>query len=147
MKNLTKLFQLVAIIISLGSCSGNSENEIVPEVNNNDSVTQVETTISNRSEDVEAIKFKELIDSGIGILVDVRTPEEYLEGHIDGAINIDFNGADFDTKIDSLDKLTPVLVYCQAGGRSGKAKDVMSEKGFSEVYNLIGGYSKYPYKD
>ena len=78
-------------------------------------------------------------------MLDVRTPEEFSEGNISGAINMNFNAPEFETSLDSLDKTKPVYVYCQAGGRSGKAKDLLLEKGFKEVYNLIGGFGSWPY--
>ena len=76
-------------------------------------------------------------------LVDVRTPGEYAGGHIGNAQNIDYNGADFKTKIDALDKSKPILVYCQAGGRSKKACTMMKGLGFSEIYELKSGYGDW----
>src|SRR4030095_13344270 len=51
-------------------------------------------------------------------LIDVRTREEYAEGHLKNAKNINFNSADFTERVAKLDKTKPVLVYCKAGGRS-----------------------------
>jgi rhodanese-related sulfurtransferase len=76
----------------------------------------------------------------------VRTPGEVAEGAIDGAVNIDFNGDDFESEISKLDKDTPVYVYCHGGGRSGNAMNMMKDLGFSEVYNLVDGYGNWPYK-
>lgn len=73
-------------------------------------------------------------------LVDVRTPSEYTGGHIGKAQNIDYNGSDFKAKIDALDKSKPILVYCQAGGRSKKACTMMKGMGFKEIYELKSGY-------
>jgi len=81
-----------------------------------------------------------------GLLLDVRTAEEFNEGHIEGAVNIDFYGDTFENSLDSLDPQTTVLVYCQAGGRSGQAMEMLNNKGFSEVYNLVGGYGNWPFK-
>ena len=53
-------------------------------------------------------------------LVDVRTPSEYLEGHVPNAQNIDFWDANFDENIEKLDKSKPIIVYCKSGGRSAK---------------------------
>ena len=78
-----------------------------------------------------------------GILVDVRTAEEYSAGHISGAINIDFLSEDFTTKIDALDKINPINIYCQSGGRSGNAAIQMKKLGFKKIYDLEGGYSKW----
>ncbi len=76
-------------------------------------------------------------------LVDVRTPGEYNGGTIDNAINIDYTAADFKDKINELDKSTPVLMFCQSGGRSAKALKIFAENGFSVVYELEGGYGNW----
>jgi rhodanese-related sulfurtransferase len=88
-------------------------------------------------------EFLVALDSTNGLLIDVRTPGEYSAGHIDGAINIDYFATDFKTQVSSLDLSKPVFVYCQAGGRSGKASKVLFELGATEVYDLIGGYGQF----
>ena len=54
-------------------------------------------------------------------LVDVRTFQEYNSGHIENAINIDFQEEDFSDEIQKIDKDRPVFIYCRSGGRSGRA--------------------------
>ncbi len=76
--------------------------------------------------------------SGV-VVVDVRTPSEYGAGHVDGAINIDVEGAAFDAEIAKLDKNATYAVYCHSGRRSGLATDAMAKAGFTHVYNLQGG--------
>jgi phage shock protein E len=73
------------------------------------------------------------------ITLDVRTPGEFNEGHIDGAQLIDFQSGNFENEISSLDKNQTYAVYCRSGNRSGQAVKVMSEAGFSKLYNLDGG--------
>lgn len=73
------------------------------------------------------------------VVVDVRTPQEYAAGHVDGAINIDVEGGSFDTEIAKLDKNATYAVYCHSGRRSGLATDAMGKAGFTHVYNLSGG--------
>lgn len=92
---------------------------------------------------VDVREFAALLESERGVLVDVRTPEEYKAGYIDGALLINFFDADFEQRIDSLDTKTPVFVYCRSGGRSAKAMELMRTKGFSRVYNLDGGYEAW----
>jgi len=72
-------------------------------------------------------------------IIDVRTPEEYAEGHVANSVLIDINGDDFEAKIAELHKNGKYLVYCRSGNRSGKAVDIMAELGFKEVYNMLGG--------
>lgn len=72
-------------------------------------------------------------------IVDVRTPGEYAEGHIEHSLNFDWNGANFEKQISDLDKSQPVFVYCLGGGRSAATVEKMQELGFKEVYELDGG--------
>lgn len=72
-------------------------------------------------------------------LVDVRTPGEFAEGHIEGAVNYDFYAADFAQKIAKLDKNRPVMVYCAAGGRSASAANQFKKLGFAKTYDLRDG--------
>jgi rhodanese-related sulfurtransferase len=76
-------------------------------------------------------------------VLDVRTADEYKEGHLAGAIMIDFYKDDFKANLAKLDKNKPVFVYCAAGGRSGSAREVMEEMGFKQVYDLKGGMNAW----
>jgi rhodanese-related sulfurtransferase len=73
------------------------------------------------------------------IILDVRTPEEFGAGHLKSAVNINWNGADFQGAVEKLDKNKKVFVYCAVGGRSAKAKVAMQKAGFKEVHNMLGG--------
>jgi phage shock protein E len=84
-----------------------------------------------------------------GILIDVRTPQEYAEGYIPGAILIDYLNENFEKGLDTLNKDLVYEVYCRSGGRSSNAAEIMMKKGFKNVYNLEGGIiewkdKKYP---
>jgi rhodanese-related sulfurtransferase len=76
-------------------------------------------------------------------LVDVRTPEEFSEGHLENAINIDVTSDDFDAKVASLDKEKPVMVYCKSGGRSARASARLKELGFKTITDLEGGITNW----
>ncbi|MGP1993100.1 rhodanese-like domain-containing protein [Zobellia laminariae] len=77
-------------------------------------------------------------------LVDVRTANEFSGGHIKGAKNIDFfNQAAFEKSFSSLDKTKPVYVYCRSGARSQKASKKLLDMGFSQIFDLKGGYSRW----
>lgn len=74
------------------------------------------------------------------VILDVRTEEECSEGIIPGAINIDiYKGQGFIYSIEELDKSKNYYVYCRSGGRSGQACSIMSQLGFENAYNLLGG--------
>lgn len=70
------------------------------------------------------------------ILLDVRTPEEYAAGHLDGAKLLDFNGGQFAAELSSLDPDVEYLVYCRSGNRSAQAIALMQAGGFEKVTNL-----------
>lgn len=73
------------------------------------------------------------------VLVDVRTPKEFAQGTIEGALNIDFRNERFDSMISALDKQKTIFVYCASGGRSEDAAAQLRQKGFSKVMDLKGG--------
>ena len=79
-------------------------------------------------------------------LIDVRTPGEFAEGHIENAKNIDFYSASFDLQIDALDKSIPVILYCKSGGRSAKCVSKLKLKGFKVIYDLQGGINHWGFE-
>ena len=85
-------------------------------------------------------KIKELKNP---ILIDVRTQDEYEQGHLANAKVIDINSSDFETRVSKLDKSQPVFVYCKAGSRSNKAANILSGLGFKEIYDLSGGITAW----
>ena len=74
------------------------------------------------------------------IIVDVRTPEEVAEGHLEGAINVDFRAENFFEQVDLLDRDQTYLLYCRSGRRSASALELMQANGFSKLYDLEGGF-------
>jgi rhodanese-related sulfurtransferase len=77
------------------------------------------------------------------VILDVRTPEEYAEGYLDGAILLDFYAADFEDELDKLDKNKRYVVYCRSGNRSGQSVDIMEDLDFMEVYDVDGGILRW----
>jgi len=96
-------------------------------------------SIWQNQNDISIDKFQKKIATERYLLVDVRTAEEFADGYIKGAINIDYLAENFYVEIQKLDLETPVLLYCRSGNRSGKAMQIMYDLGFTEVKNLIGG--------
>ena len=98
-------------------------------------------------QDVTVEKAHDLIQQNQGnpifIIIDVRTQEEFIEGHIEGAINIDFQSDKFRGQIDELDRNNKYLIYCRSGNRSRGALEVMVEMDFKEVYHLSNGIIKW----
>ena len=88
---------------------------------------------------IGVVEFDKLRQQTNAVVLDVRTPKEFTAGHIPGAVNIDWNGADFQKKVSALDKSKTYLVQCAVGGRSAKAAEKMMTLQFTNVYNLEGG--------
>ncbi len=88
------------------------------------------------------IKLKE--NAGMAQLVDVRTTEEYLRGHLKRASNLNFNDDNFEDLVKAkLDKNRPVFIYCFSGRRSSDAAVFLRDLGFKEVYDMAGGFAKW----
>jgi len=144
-KSMKQFFFVGAAVVLLASCTSKTETHSSTSttsttVTKSDGTTE---TLSSSVSTVDANTFKTQMESEPGILLDVRTPGEVAAGHLAGMINIDFNGADFNTKINELDKSKTVYVYCKAGGRSASAADVLKENGFTKIVNLDGGITAW----
>ena len=88
---------------------------------------------------VDAEAAAKLIQAGGIIILDVHTPEEFSEGHLQDAKNADILSKDFATQLGVLEKSKPILVHCQAGGRSTRSLAILEKQGFTTVYHLDGG--------
>ncbi len=73
------------------------------------------------------------------VVLDVRTKEEYKEGHIDGSKNIDIHDVTFKEQIEKFDKSKKYIVCCASGARSARAIQMMIDTGFIDTHNLLGG--------
>lgn len=73
------------------------------------------------------------------VILDVRTPGEFAEGHIAGATNIDYYAPDFKQRIAALEKKNTYLLVCRSGNRSGKTAPLMTANGITNVVNMKGG--------
>ena len=78
------------------------------------------------------------------LMLDVRTPQEFEEGYIPGAVNIDiYLGQGFLEELGKLDKSKNYYVYCRSGARSGQACAIMNSIGIENAYNLEGGFMNW----
>lgn len=87
-----------------------------------------------------ASEFKKRLEPGAPV-IDVRTPAEFADGHLQDAVNIDLYAANFkDQIVDlALDPAKPVYLYCRSGNRSGTAAQILRSMGFEDAYN-VGGF-------
>ena len=77
------------------------------------------------------------------IVLDVRTPKEFAEGHIEGAININFYDDDFADQLAKLDTSETYLLHCRSGGRSSKSLPILERLGYANVTHLDGGFKAW----
>ncbi|MBI4947272.1 MAG: rhodanese-like domain-containing protein [Bacteroidetes bacterium] len=92
-------------------------------------------------------QFKYELKKQHGVLIDVRTSEEYNAECIAGAININMQATDFKARVETLDKNKTYFLYCLAGKRSLMAMHIMAQQGFKKVYDLKGGITEWKKKE
>lgn len=120
-----KFTKIVFLILSVVLISCNEKKSgIIEEITPKDFAEKIKTTENAQ-------------------ILDVRTPEEFESNHIDNAVNVNWNGDDFEAKVAAYDKSKPVFVYCLSGGRSKKAAAKLNELGFTTIYELEGGIMKW----
>ena len=86
---------------------------------------------------------KKNADNSNFVILDVRTPKEFAEEHIKDAIIVDFRSTTFENDLDKFDRNKTYIVYCRVGNRSGKATELMKQKGFKKIYDLEGGIFRW----
>ena len=120
------------ILIAAAGCDHAQDPQKSPEGNSQSPVMK----------DVSVAEFHKLMASmPDALLLDVRTPEEWDEGHLEGAAHHDYWGdeAAFEQAMNRIPRDRPVLVYCAGGGRSGLTAKELNADGHQEVYNLEDG--------
>tara|TARA_R110002124_G_scaffold87407_1_gene225147 strand:- start:188466 stop:188834 length:369 start_codon:yes stop_codon:yes gene_type:complete len=96
---------------------------------------------TKRIELLNPLQFEQAIDDKNVQLIDIRTPLEYAEEHIEGSVNIDFLSQEsFKTAVQKLDKTKALYIYCRSGARSEKAAKQLQGLGFELIYDLRGGF-------
>ncbi|MFC1981553.1 rhodanese-like domain-containing protein, partial [Chloroflexota bacterium] len=124
---LTIIFFLLIIIFLFGCVSQTeSPNQILEDLGVQEAFELIQRNQGNQD-----------------FIIDIRTPEEFSEGHIENAVNIDFYSETFKEDLDKLDKNKIYFIYCRSGNRSGSAMSVMKNLGFKEVYNLSVGIKEW----
>ena len=98
---------------------------------------------AQKSKDIFPTEAWELIsknrESDGFLIIDVNTPQEFKDLHLEGAINVNLLSRFFRTRLDVMDKSRTAIVYCKVGGRSKIAQKLMYQFGFQTVHNVIGG--------
>ena len=109
MKFIITLITLAAMLLFSGACAQSESKSEISGVK-----------LKMKYKDISAEEFKKKMENDNVVILDVRTDSEVAEGMIEGAIQIDINGSDFDSKIAALDKNKEYIIYCRSGGRSGR---------------------------
>ena len=123
----------LAVAVGLSGCGSDSGGDV--------SVTAGPTadTAPASGTTLDAAGFAAALKAPQTVILDVRTPAEFAEGHLPGAVNLPVESPDFTAQIAGLDPSVPYAVYCRSGNRSQVAMDVMTQTGFTDVYHLGGG--------
>lgn len=119
------------MVVTSGGCKSSNDTD-VPKTG-----TSIQT--ASIFENISPAAFADKLQEPGVMLIDVRTPEEFAEGHLAGAINMNINDSGFESSLARLDKSKTYLIYCRSGARSGRAGNLMVSKGFTTIYNLDGG--------
>lgn len=132
-----KILMLALTLTIFFGCKSQTKEDVKnPETIKIEKIVQVKEPVQL----LDIATFKEGIANPNIQLIDVRTPKEYEEGHIENATLIDYFSSNFKENLLTLDKEKPLYLYCKSGGRSGKASKILANMGFKEVYDLKGGY-------
>jgi rhodanese-related sulfurtransferase len=105
--------------------------------------TPAEAPASKRFRNIDVAEWETLRKDPKVVVLDVRTAEEFADGHMQGAINLDIRGGKFAETLAGLDKTKTYLVHCAVGGRSAKACGQMDGLKFEKVLNLSGGITAW----
>lgn len=135
-----KHFAVLTLVVLTGflviSCNSSASTE-----------TQENAAGSTPVNTEERVLDKEAFAAGMkksgAVLVDLRMPGEFDQGHIEGAINIDFFGPEFKYKLLELNKKKKYYLYCKNETRSKMSMQFMQDNDFKEVYMLKGGYEEW----
>ena len=114
---------VIGTVLTIGCVSQNTPTQIIEDI-----TPQVAFTLIQENEHNPDF-----------IILDVRTPEEFAEGYIENAINLDYYSETFRDELNELDRSKTYLVYCRSGKRSQKALEIMAELNFRKTYNMSGG--------
>ena len=118
---MTQLLIALTVVVMVAPAYGADEE---PPVKNVSKLTVEEFDQKRKEKDV--------------VVIDVRTPDEFMAGHVPGAVNINIGDKDFDRKVEALDKDKTYVVHCQRGGRSAKAVEKMKSR-VDKLFDFTGG--------
>lgn len=121
---------ILSLILLLSACSVNDlTGEVIASENNED----------NFQKRISIEETQKLIEEEKPLIIDIRTPEEYNQGHLEGAININFYENTFYKEIKEIETEKPILIYCRSASRSGKAMKGLKGQLENAIYEMKDG--------
>ena len=120
---------VAAVVVALGACGGGGGAATARGTIETISPTEAADLVAEAPEGL--------------VILDVRTPQEFADGHLAGAVNLDYQAAGFADDLGTLDRDAPYLLYCRSGNRSAQARELMRDLGFTEVYEIDGGINAW----
>ena len=133
------IFQSFTLLLSLVFCSFSScssKEEPISELNQDTNSTIQEFQFTNMKA-VEAAKI--LKDNSNAVVLDIRTPAEFNEGHIPNAVNIDYKADSFESELGKLDRDATYVMHCRSGRRSANSFETFKKLGFKNIIHMDAG--------
>lgn len=93
----------------------------------------------SRVETVSPERARAMIESGDVVVVDIRDPKKFADGHIKGAMNAEYHPKTFTRGTERIDRNAAIILYCGMGLKTEKAADELERRGFTRVYAMEGG--------
>jgi len=131
-----RLLHFIAASLASLSLSATAADKPAPKAT-------AEVSATKRFRNIDVAEWEKLRKDASVVVLDVRTAEEFADGHMPGAINLDIRGGKFAETLAGLDKSKTYLVHCAVGGRSAKACGQMDGLKFEKVLNLSGGITAW----
>ena len=128
------LLCLSIVTILLTGCVDSEEASVATNQDGNDSSAKSQFVNMKASEAAKILKNKPE-----AVVLDIRTPKEYAEGHIPDAINIDYKADSFESELEKLDRDTTYLMHCRSGRRSANSLEIFEKLGFRHVIHMDDG--------
>ncbi|MDO8687962.1 MAG: rhodanese-like domain-containing protein [Dehalococcoidales bacterium] len=138
-KKFVLLTLLVLLVIGVVLSGGCAPSQVALTATPHPAISNTVTIIENITTQAANTLIQENKSNADFVILDVRTPEEFADGHIENAVNIDFYLATFRDELDRLDKNKTYLVYCRSGSRSFSAAKIMETLKFKKIYNMLDG--------
>jgi phage shock protein E len=134
-RRLVAVLGVAVLTVGLAGCSDSTEVSV--------SSGPTASSAPDAGSSLEPADFAAALKRPGTTLLDVRTPAEFADGHLEGAVNIDVESADFPAQAAQLDPGATYAVYCHSGNRSKTAMNFLAGQGFTSMFDLAGGITAW----